>query len=71
MDLICACNFLMSILPFAVVPAPVVTSANSLVSALKSWCGVIFGTWQCCGNISVDPDILYALVSGTKYSSHR
>ena len=71
MDLICVCSFLMSALPLAVVPALVVTLANSLVSALKCWCGVRFGTWQCCGISSVDPDILYALVSGTKYRSHR
>ena len=71
MDLICFCSFLMSVLPLAVVPALVVTSANSLVSALKCWCGVRFGTWQCCGNSSVDPKILYALVLGTKYRSHR
>jgi hypothetical protein len=70
MDLICFCSFLMSVLPLAVVPALVVTLANSTVSALKCWWGVRFGTWQCCGNSSVNPEILYALVLGTKYRSH-
>ncbi len=68
--LICVCSLLMSILPLAVVPALVVTSANSLVSALKCWWGVRFGTWQCCGKSYVDPKILYTLVSGTKYRLH-
>ena len=71
MDLISVCSFLMSSLPLAVVPALVVTSDNSLVSAMKCWCGVRFGTWQCCGNSSVDLEILYALLLGTKYRSHR
>jgi hypothetical protein len=66
MCLIFTCNFLMSALPLAVVPALVVTSASSLVIARKCWCCVRFRTWQCWGNSSVDPDILYALVSGTK-----
>ena len=70
MCLIFICNCLMSALPFAVVPALVVTSASSLVSARKCWCCVRFGTWQCCGKSSVEPDILYALISGTKYRSH-
>ena len=70
MFLIFTCNFLMSALPFAVVPALVVTSASSLVSARRCWCCIRFGTWQCCGNSSVDPNILYALVSGTKYRLH-
>ena len=71
MCLIFTCNFLMSALPFAVVPALVVTLASSSVSAHRCWCCVRFGTWQCWGNSSVDPDILYALVSGTKYRLHR
>ena len=66
MDLIFVCSFFMSSLPLCVVPALVVTSANSSVSALKCWCGVRLGTWQYCGNSSVDPAILYALVLGTK-----
>ena len=41
MELICFCSFLMSVLPFAVVPALVVASADSLVSALKCWWGVL------------------------------
>ncbi len=44
MLLIVICRTLMSALPLAVVPALVVTLANSLVSALKCWCGVILGT---------------------------
>ena len=70
MDLIFACSFLMSVLTIAVVPALVFTLDNSLVSALKCWWGVRFGTWQCCGNSSVDPKILYAPVLATKYRSH-
>jgi hypothetical protein len=71
MCFIFTCNFLISALPLAVVPALVVTSASSSVSSRRCCCGVRFGTWQCCGNSSDDPDILYALVSGTKYRSHR
>ncbi len=29
------------------------------------------GSWQCCGNNSADPDILYAFVSGTKNWLHQ
>ena len=71
MDLIFVCRTLMSALPLAVVPAPVATSANSSVSAHKCLCVLRLGTWQCCGNSSVDPELLYALVLGTKYSLHR
>ncbi len=71
MFLIFTCNFLMSARPLAVVPALVVMLVSSLVSACKCWCCVRFGTWQCWKNISVDPNILYALVSGTKYRLHR
>ncbi len=70
MCLIFTCNFLMSACPFAVVPALVVTSASSSVSARRCWSCVRFGTWQCWGNSSIDPDILYTLVSGTKYRLH-
>ncbi len=38
MLLIFTCNFLMSALPFAVVPALVVTLVSLLVSARKCWC---------------------------------
>ena len=44
MHLILVCRTLMSALPLGVVPALVVTSANSLVSSLKCWCGVRLGT---------------------------
>ena len=44
MLLIVVCRTLMSALPLAVVPALVVTLANSLVSARKCWCGVRLGT---------------------------
>ena len=70
MQLILVCRTLMSALPLAVGPALVVKSSNSLVSARKCWCVVRLGTWQCCGKSSVDPEILYALVLGTKYKSH-
>ena len=66
MYLIFVCRTFMGDLPLAVVPALVVTSANSSVSARKCWCGVRLGTWQCCGKSSVDPEILHALVLGTK-----
>ena len=62
---------LMSAHPLVVIPSLVVTSANSLVSACKCWCGVRLRTWQCCGKSSVDPEILYALVLRTKYRSQR
>ena len=71
MDLIFVCSFLMSSILLGVVPALVVMLANSLVSALKCWCGVRLGTWQCCGKSSVNPEILYALVLGTKLKLHR
>ena len=44
MKLIFVCRISMSALPLDVVPATVVTSADSLVSALKCWCGVRLGT---------------------------
>ena len=44
MHLILVCRTLMSALPLDVVPAMVVTSANSSVSACKCWCGVRLGT---------------------------
>ncbi len=44
MHLIVICRTLMNALPLAVVPALVVTLANSLVSARKCWCGVRLGT---------------------------
>ncbi len=55
---------LMSLCPFGVAPALAVLSANLSVSAHKCWCAVEFGTWQCCGKSSVEPEIQYALVSG-------
>ena len=44
MHLILVCWTLISALHLAVVPALVVTPANSLVSARKCWCGVRLGT---------------------------
>ncbi len=62
---------LMSRRPFCVALAIAVALANSSVSAWKCWCSVRFGSWQCCGNSSVDPETRYAQVSGIKYKSHR
>jgi hypothetical protein len=45
-------------------------SCNVVTSSSTTSCKCSFqskkGTWQCSGNNSVDPDIRYALVSGTK-----
>lgn len=51
--------------PFVVLPALLPSAANSSVSARKCWCGVNTGNWQCCGKSSVEPEMRYALVSGT------
>ena len=40
---------LMSRRPFCVALAIAVDLANLSVSARKCWCGVRFGSWQCCG----------------------
>ncbi len=54
-----------------VVPAAIfVSCCNSSVSALRCAVGLKFGTWQCCGKSSADPEIRYARVSGTKYKLH-
>jgi hypothetical protein len=54
-----------------VVPAAVsVVVVISSVSALRCAFGLRLGTWQCCGNSSADPEMRYALVSGTKYKLH-
>ncbi len=64
--LIFACRFLIRRCPVGVPFALSTTSANSSVSALKCWCCVKHGNWQCWGNNSVDPEIWYALISGMK-----
>ena len=42
-----------------------VSSVSSSVKARRCCILVRFGSWQCCGYTSVDPEILYARVSGT------
>jgi hypothetical protein len=42
-----------------------VAVCNSLVSAFKCALLLRLGSWQCCGNSSADPEILYARMSGT------
>jgi hypothetical protein len=37
---------------------------SSWVSARRCCSGVKFGSWQCWGNSSANPEIRYALVSG-------
>ena len=57
-------SFLMHARPCGVVAAIVVSSASSSVKARRCCILVRFGSWQCCGYTSVDPEILYARVSG-------
>ena len=57
-------SFLMHARPCGVVAAIVVSSASSFVNARRCCIFVRFGSWQCCGYTSVDPEILYARVSG-------
>jgi hypothetical protein len=56
--------------PFCVALVIAVKSVNSSVSARKCWCSIRFGSWQCCGNSLVDPEIGHAHVLGIKYQSH-
>ena len=50
--------------PCGVLAAIFVSLASSLVNAHGCCIFVRFGSWQCCGHFSVDPDIGYAPVSG-------
>ena len=61
---ILVCRFLMHARPCGVVAAIFVSSASSSVKARRCCMLVRFGSWQCCGYTSVDPEILYARVSG-------
>ena len=65
MALIAFPNFCMSARPFGVCAAMPVDTSNSSVSAFKCAFLLRLGTWQCWGNNSADPEILYARVSGT------
>ena len=58
-------NDLMSVQPLCVLAAMPVFISNSSVSAFKCALLLRLGTWQCWGNSSADPEILYAHVSGT------
>ena len=58
-------RFLMHARPCGVVAAILVSSASLSVNAHRCCMLVRFGSWQCCGNTSVDPEILYARVLGT------
>ena len=51
--------------PCGVLAAIFVSSASSSVKARRCCIFVRFGSWQCCGYTSVEPEILYAHVSGT------
>ena len=57
-------RFLMHVRPCGVCAAIWVSSVSSSVNARRCWIFVKFGSWQCCGYTSVDPEILYARVSG-------
>ena len=61
---------LMSLQPFCLVLAIAVDLASSSVSAWKCWCGVRCGSWQCCRNSLVKPEIWYTHVLGMKYKLH-
>ncbi len=56
MSPMCVCRSVSSQRPFVVVPALVPSTANSSVNSHRCWCGVKFGSWQCWGNNSVEPD---------------
>ena len=71
MALIALPRLLMRFRPLVVPAANFVLCCNSSVSALRCAVGLRFGTWQCCGKSSADPEIRYARVSGTKYKLHR
>ena len=57
-------RFLIHAHPCGVVAAILVSSASSSVNACRCCIFFRFGSWQCCGYTSVDPEILYARVSG-------
>ena len=61
---ILAWRFLMHVHPCGVLASILVSLASSSVKALRCCIFVRFGSWQCCGYTSVDPEILYARVSG-------
>ena len=65
MALIALPNDWISVRPLCVLAAMPVDTSNSLVSAFKCALLLRLGTWQCWGNSSADPEILYAHVSGT------
>ena len=65
MALIAFPNNLMSVRPLCVLAVMPVVVFNSSVSAFKCALLLRLGTWQCWGNSSADPKILYARVSGT------
>ena len=57
-------RFLMHACPCGVVAAIFVSLEISSVNACRCCIFVRFGSWQCCRYTSVDPEILYARVSG-------
>ena len=70
MALIALARLLMRRFSLGVPAAIFVSVCNSLVSALRCALWLRFGTWQCCGKSSADPEMRYACVSGTKYKLH-
>ena len=64
MALIVLLRILMSLRPLVVPAAIFVSFCNSSVSALRCAVGLRFGTWQCCGKSSADPEIRYAVFPG-------
>ncbi len=65
MTLIAFPNAIMSTHPLCVLATMPVDVFNSSVSAFKCACLLRLGTWQCWGNSSADPEILYVRVSST------
>ena len=59
-----AWRFSMHARPCGVADEILVSLASSSVNARRCCIFVRFGSWQCCGYTSVDPDILYVHVSG-------
>jgi hypothetical protein len=59
------CSPVISCRPLCVSAAMPVNVVISLVSAFKCALLLRFGTWQCCGNNSAEPEILYARVYRT------
>ena len=69
--LMLAWRFSMHARSCGVTDAIFVSLESSSVNACRCCMLVRFGSWQCCGYTSIDPEILYARVLGMQYSAHQ